>query len=59
MYLLHLLQMVANMLRNYIVFTSKGIINLIALNQTAAVISTLELTGPGSRVLRCVQQGDW
>lgn len=51
--------MVASTLRNYIVLTSKGTINLIAFNQTAAIISALELTGPGSRVLRCVQQGDW
>lgn len=46
-------------LRPYRVTTSMGVVTVMARTLAAAIVIGLELTGPGARVLSCLQQGDW
>ena len=47
------------MLRPYRVTTTQGIHTLMARTPASAISTALELSGPGARLLSCLQEGEW
>ena len=45
--------------RLYLIHTTAGTFELMAVTAAQAVSAALELAGPGARVLRVCREGDW
>jgi len=43
----------------YIVYTTVGLWEIVAISAAQAVTTALELAGPGAKVLRIARQGEW
>lgn len=46
-------------LATYRVTTTLGIITVLAYSLAEAIKTGLELTGPGSKILSCLREGEW